>query len=225
MPGQKLLIALFLGVFLLVPGMFASTVTQTCTPTVSTTTPISYTEDCTIAAFNTALGTLTGVTLQLTGVGGEAIPTQYNNNAAALSFDTSVTTISMSYEELFSSTVLVQVQQASNPCSGEAMPGANTWCTPTDFSALSSAVLPDTNLSYYETGGTVTLAGLGAAVDSSGNGDSSYIYFGGAGAIGGQLTVTYNYTTPDDSAPEPATMALLGGGLIGLAAIIRKRRA
>jgi hypothetical protein len=219
---QKFLLAAVLAALLLAPGVFAGTVTQTCAPSVSTTTPISYTSDCTINPFNTSLGTLTSVTLQLTGVGGDVFPTQYNNSATQLPFDTSLTTISMSYLELLSTTVLVQVQQASGACGGEANPGANSWCTPTTFTGLSSAVLPDTNLSYYETGSTVTLAGKGAAVDSSGNGDSSFIYFGGAGAIGGVLTVTYNYT--GGSIPEPTTMALLGAGMIGLAAISRKRR-
>jgi hypothetical protein len=223
MLNQKFLLAAVLAACLLAPGMFAGTVTQTCTPSIATTQSIGYTLDCTISAFNTSLGTLTGVTLQLTGVGGDVIPTQYNASGTQVAFNNSLTTISMAYEELGSTTALVQVEQASSACGGEAQPGANNWCTPAYFSALSSAVMSDANLSYYETGSTVTLAGVGGAVNSSGSTLSSQIYFGGAGTIGGVLTVTYTYGS--SSVPEPTTMALLGAGMIGLAAIVRKRRA
>jgi hypothetical protein len=55
-----------------------------------------------------------------------------------------------------------------------------------------------------------------------GQNSAGFLSFGGDGTIGGVLTVTYNYT--GGSIPEPTTMALLGAGMIGLAAISRKRR-
>lgn len=38
-----------------------------------------------------------------------------------------------------------------------------------------------------------------------------------------ELTVTYNYTDPPPSTPEPATISLIGASLIGLAALRRKK--
>jgi len=228
MTAQKHLIAAFLGVFLL-PGMFAGTVVQTCTPTLPTTTPIPYEDDCTISAFNTSLGTLENVTLQITGVGGSVIPEQTNGSAGQLTFTNSIATIDLSFTEYGSVAELVDVSQTSSACNGIVnAKSTNTTCTSTPFSGLSSAVGTDTNLSFYETGGLVTLVGDGelfSAYGQGGMGSAGELSFGGDGTIGGELTVTYDYTTPDGSAPEPATMALLGGGLIGLAAIIRRRRA
>lgn len=227
---QRFLFTVFSCTCLLVPGMFASTITETCTPTVPTTQPISYNLDCTIAAFNTSLGTLTGVTLTLSNVGGEVIPEQTNTSAGALGFTNSAATLYLSYTEVGLGTPLVFVTPESNACAGTVnADSTNTTCAPTDFSNLGSGPVADPNLTYYETGSTVTLVGSGGLDGASGDGvfgqpSAGVLSFGGDGTIGGQLTVTYDYT-PEGSLPEPTTMALLGGGLLGLAAIIRKHLA
>jgi len=224
---KKLLFLAILGTGLLVHGALASTLSQICTPVQPTTTPIPYQDDCTISAFNTSLGTLQSVTLQITGVGGTVIPEQSNNSAGALTFTNSVATIDLSFAELGSLTELVDVSQISSACAGTvAANSTNTTCASTPFSSLSSASEADTNLSFYETGGLVTLVGNGELFSASGNGgvgSAGHIFFGGDGTIGGELTVTYNFTS--GSAPEPATMAMAGGLLLGLAALARKRRA
>lgn len=199
MLNHKLLLAAVLAACLLAPSMFAGTVTQTCTPSVPTTQGISYTLDCTINAFNTSLGTLTGVTLQLTGVGGSVLPEQTNINTVPLNFTGSTATLEMSYTEDGSSTILVYETATSGACAGVVAAGStNTSCGSTPFSNLASAVDPDTNLAYYETGGTVTLAGSGGLDGVTGSGvngqpNAGKLFFGGDGTIGGVLTVTYDY--------------------------------
>jgi hypothetical protein len=61
---------------------------------------------------------------------------------------------------------------------------------------------------------TVTAAGPSTALEFTGRDDPDYIY------------ITDISVTPlvDPSAPEPASMALIGGGLLGMAGIVLRRR-
>jgi hypothetical protein len=48
------------------------------------------------------------------------------------------------------------------------------------------------------------------------------VYFSGSVIAGGVSTITYDYTEPGSSTPEPATMALMSGALLSLGLICRR---
>ena len=69
------------------------------------------------------------------------------------------------------------------------------------------------------------LAGALSATGSSSdpNAANNNLTFGGSGQSGAIMVVTYTFS--ETTVPEPVTMSLVGGALIGLAAVARARRA
>lgn len=206
----------------------ASTITQTCT---ITSTGVPFTNACSLNEFNPATGTLTGVTLTLTSVNGDVIPEQTDISATPFTFTGSTATIGLTFAATGVGAIpdTIAVTDTSSPCSGTVNgDSTNTTCTATVFSGLSATAVTGTTADYIGVG-TITpvfdASGqiLGVA-GAGGPGSAGSIFFGGDGSIGGTFTLTYTYTAAG-STPEPATMAMVGGLLIGLAALARKRRA
>jgi hypothetical protein len=67
---------------------------------------------------------------------------------------------------------------------------------------------------------TVTMTSVG----SQGGTVPNTVFTSNDGSSSGTITITYNYTPPSTSTPEPASMVLLGAGLLGLG-LARRRRA
>jgi len=221
----RLTLLAILCVCLFVPAALADTITETCTPVVPNTEAIPYNLTCDVPQFDSTTGILTGVTFQIVSAGGTVLPEQINvNSTSSYTFTNSIATISFTYTGPDSTAV--EVDATSSACSGTAPAGeTNSSCAVTNFSGLSSGLVsvPAADLSEYEGigAGTVIISASGQLLSASGNGgpgSAGQLFFGGTGTIGGTLEVTYTYT------PEPASMALLGGGLIALASLGRKRR-
>jgi hypothetical protein len=70
---------------------------------------------------------------------------------------------------------------------------------------------------------TFTLASEGAETNGSVLNNGTVSYSSGVTALSNALVVTYDYSYTETSAPEPATMALVGGALLAIG-IIRKKR-
>ncbi len=218
----KLILAVLALCLVGAPSMWGTPIIQSCTISVG---PIDgYPQSCTFSAFNTSLGTLNSVTLQLTGVSGTVFPEQSNSSTTqTFTFTSSVTTIFM--QMAGPDSFLVEVTQGSASCGGSVGPRSTNECSATSFSSLSTTALSDPNLSAYESGPVVVTAS-GGTQDSSGTGStgsSGKLFFGGDGTIGGTLTLIYNYTPPPPRIPEPATLLLMGGSLTVFGMMFRKR--
>jgi hypothetical protein len=122
----------------------------------------------------------------------------------------------------------ISVTDTSAACAGTVPAGSpgKFNCADTPFSGLSATPVTGTTANYIGTGTitpTYTASGqIGAITGSGGTGSAGNVSFGGLGTIGGTFTLTYNYNP--GGVPEPATMAMAGGLLIGLAALARKKR-
>ncbi len=189
--------------------------------------------------FDTNLGTLTGATIRFTGTD-DVVSLNLNNTSNSIqSFRYKSTAdflvTSNTADATLTTTDLLLTNFDSGVISlGPAGSGVCAASTPTtscnDVSYLPLAVTANTgdvaviSLNNYKVAGfgTFTLGGFTATgstfVGGGGNVRSAQVTNGTAQAI-----VTYTYT-PGPQTPEPATMALMGTSLLGLALIGRRRR-
>jgi hypothetical protein len=210
--------------------VFASTITQTCTiatqqiPYDTTSPPPS---PCTFNQFDTLSGgTLLSVTFQISNVNGSVQPQQTNIGTSPYTFTNSVATVGLTFTGPDST--VVSASQASSACAGSVPGGTvNTTCPTTLFSGLSGPVITASSLLPYQGAGVGTFnvqasGQLLSASGSGGPGSAGNLFFGGNGTIGGDIIVVFNV---QDGVPEPATFALIGSGLLGLAVLARRRQA
>lgn len=224
--ATRLFFSCIIGCFLAVPAMLAETmITQTCTINPA---GVPYSSACNFNSFDTTLGTLDSVTMQLSGVNGAVSPLQYNFSAQyAIAFYDSIASVAMTLTGPDGTQAVAMA--TSDPCAGTiaAYTFGVATCGATTFGGLSGSSVSATVLADYEEVGSIFVIPItargyqaGASGQSTDPNSSGNLAYGGVGSIGGILTLTYSFTP----APEPTTPALCGGSLLILAVFLRKRR-
>ena len=224
---KKILLAVVLLSFFSVSTMFGNTVSGgSC----SVTVPAGGAATCGgLSYFNTNWGALTNISITLSNVQGSIIPFATNTSTTqSFSLSNLQATETLTITGLGGDSMSSPPETSSPLCSMSIAPSTSgqTCGSPTTFGPLSSSSSNFSDFADWQTaGGGSILASLINATDlaSAGGtgGGSGTVSYGPNGSIQGTLSITYTYNT---GVPEPSTMLLMGGALMGLGFAARKRK-
>lgn len=186
--------------------------------------------------FNSNLGTLNSVTIDLSDnllASVIAINTDTKNAHTVSAMSGSTTTSVSAFGGLLSTLTLTStVVPGSNfplllAKSGSA--GSSWQYDSPSAVTKTSNVTQNSNLSSWQAvGGGVSGTPLEVTAESSGSGTSDggiKVVYGSGGALYGTITLTYDYTPNTPTVPEPVSMLLVGGSLLGLGVFARRQSA
>jgi PEP-CTERM motif len=115
----------------------------------------------------------------------------------------------------------------AGPCSGTATPFPPVYvaCSGISATGVTDVSIPSANFGSWTAPPAALSLNMSFTVGSGVYGGSStpgVVFFGGSASGGGEVTVLYDYIIPTTGTPEPTTMALMGGALLGLGFIGRR---
>jgi len=175
----------------------------------------------TLSTFNGGSASQSGSTITL-GCASFVVPTGYTLNQVDVQLvdDAQNPGGNANAQVLWTWNTFTGVTQAGSQVNSEITSTGTTFNSCVATSTQINSTCP-TIISYSEnvtSGNTFNAVTVNVSSAAGSNGG-----VGPDGNTSANLYIQYDYT-PNGSIPEPATMALLGGGLVALAAIVRRRR-
>jgi hypothetical protein len=186
-------------------------------------TAINWSQGLSINQFDPTFGTLNYVEI-IAWANGTVTESVSNHSATtAESFTSGIATVNLAFSGT-GFTTITMTPSASGLSGGPIAANGLFVSDPQTINADTTAggglfiSLPFLLSPFEGTGtiGSLTAAGGPSSAGGSGGPD---LFYNANGSVGGTLAVLYDYTPPPSGVPEPATMALMGGAMIGLGMI------
>jgi len=210
---------LFLAVGLLAfSGNVFADLSETFThDTLTTVVGGGFTDSFTLTSFNPSLGTLEGVTIQLTTVS-TGLEEVINFTGSPNPYTGATSSVPLTITG--PAGITISTTATAGPFAGTTGSGLGPYVNPgTPTTSSASANVAPGLFSEFETVHPVDLSVTVAAEDGHYSGSGSNIVFGGDSEVSGVTSVTYTY---EALTPEPALLGVLSLGLVGMVLVRRK---
>jgi hypothetical protein len=201
-------------------SLFASLQTWTH---VTPQTQIQFTDTFTLPAFDTALGTLTGIQIKLTTNSFASVKV-VNSGDSARNYSNAIATVPL--QTMGPGGTTVTVNTSAGPFAGTAAANHVTTIAGLTNTNSNSVFVPFADFALYKNPPsglllsfhTLGLSGTYSGIDVESSGDLS---FGGSAKLGGTTTLIYTYDAV--TTPEPTMFGALAIGMAGLGFVARRR--
>jgi len=113
------------------------------------------------------------------------------------------------------------VTLSAGPTSGTAAPGFNAF-PGLLASATNSVMVIPADFSLFEGLGLIVSVNVNAGSGTYSGTSEPGLFFGGSSTAGAVTTIAYSFLPASTSVPEPATVSLFGGALLGIGYLLKK---
>jgi hypothetical protein len=186
------------------------------------TTGAPYNYNFSLTKFDTTLGTLTAVTLNLTLTSTAQVDV-FNSTGVSQAFTNANSSVPLTVTGVSGpASATVSGNAVASVAAGTANPGFNSFPGLTGSGFTSTSVAP-IDFGFFQ-GIGASLANFAASASSGSFSGTSVpqVFFSGDAVVGGLFQIVYQYDAPTSVVPVPASLPLMVSGLLGLF-LIRRR--